>query len=368
LIREAERFKGTAQWATAAAPVSLHDRAPGGIALPQGAPSAVFVQPDVCGIILAGVHSWGQSPLEQLAPRPLLLVAGRPLLWYGLAWLEHNKLTQATVCANSDTHRLRRRLAHFDVPSIRLDFYEDVMPRGPAGCLRDAALRTRAQTFLVSDSSLVTTLDAAQLIAAHRAAHSDLTVVMTHSHGEPEPVGIYVASREAIDAVPAKGYQDIKEMMVRTLHGRGRRVVSHLVAAECTSRVTDPASYMDICGWVLARIYNGVDVIPGYLRHKAGLIHHSASVSRNARLVGPIMIGPGCVIGDGAMIVGPSILEAASNIGPRAVISCSVVWPECLIGPGAIVEHSILSGGSQVAPKLVVQDTLLLPETLESDT
>ena len=37
-------------------------------------------------VVLAGTHTWRNSELERICPRPLLPVAGRPLIWYGLNW------------------------------------------------------------------------------------------------------------------------------------------------------------------------------------------------------------------------------------------------------------------------------------------
>ena len=64
---------------------------------------------------------------------------------------------------------------------VRLDYYEDVMPRGPAGCLRDAALRSDADIFVVVDGTVVTQVDLEAVLQAHAGMEADLTVVVSRT-------------------------------------------------------------------------------------------------------------------------------------------------------------------------------------------
>jgi hypothetical protein len=120
-----------------------------------------------CGIVLAGVYAWGNSALERLCPRPLLPVAGLPIISYGLRWLEQSGVRQTTVCVNSDPGPFRRRLAGCGLQRMDLCYHQDEMPRGPAGCVRDAALRTNAESFVVLDASAGVLVDLSTLLAAH---------------------------------------------------------------------------------------------------------------------------------------------------------------------------------------------------------
>ena len=175
------------------------------------------VQGNVHGVVLAGVHAWGNFALEHALPRPLIPVAGRPLIHHTLSWLRHAGILSASICANSDTSVLRRCLGNGHALSLSLDYYEDVMPRGPAGCARDSVIYNDCSTFVVMDATIVPRIDLLRLVEAHQESKAALTVVVTSSHSDGvrscallAPAGIYVFSPPALESIPADGYQDIR--------------------------------------------------------------------------------------------------------------------------------------------------------------
>src|SRR5512136_1267680 len=101
--------------------------------------------PPAHGIVLAGAYPGGQCALDQLVPRPLLPVAQQPLVTYALRWMASGGLRAATICANSAARAVRARIESAAF-GLRIDYLEDWSPRGAAGCIRDAGIRTAADT------------------------------------------------------------------------------------------------------------------------------------------------------------------------------------------------------------------------------
>src|SRR5262245_44958382 len=95
------------------------------------------------GVVLAGVHAWSDSAFELAEARPLVPLAGRPLICHALEWLRDHGARRATICANSESPAVRRRLGDGSRVGIELDYYEDWLPRGTAGCIHDAAMGAR---------------------------------------------------------------------------------------------------------------------------------------------------------------------------------------------------------------------------------
>ncbi len=317
------------------------------------------------GIVLAGVQSWGESPLERVCSRPLLPVAGRPLIWYVLQWLRQRSVLRATICANSDTFAFNRCLGGGDDLGMHLDYYEDIMPRGPAGCMRDAAAYSEADTFVVVDGTIVTRVDLDAIAQAHRTLGADLTVAVTavgHGSGTAgsglEPLGIYVVSRQALAFISQKGYQDIKEMLIPGLHRQGRGVVPYVVPEGSSLRVTGMASYLAVNSWVVQQMVMPTDPPEGYRRCGDACIHDSADVASTVCLAGSVVVGPECTIAANATIIGPTSIGAASRIEEDVVIGESALWSQCRVGAGAIVNHSIMVDGAVVAPADIMRDTV----------
>jgi bifunctional UDP-N-acetylglucosamine pyrophosphorylase/glucosamine-1-phosphate N-acetyltransferase len=76
-------------------------------------------------------------------------------------------------------------------------------------------------------------------------------------------------------------------------------------------------------------------------------IDPSAQVGAGATLIGPLWIGPGCVVEAGATLHG-SVLEAGAQVQAGAQISASVLGSGALVGAGAQVAASWLDDGAQV--------------------
>lgn len=321
--------------------------------------------PRVRGIVLAGVHAWGGCVLEEVVPRPLLPVANRPLISHVITWLRDSGVPGVSICANSDTGAMRRAFADGSAWNVSLDYWEDVMPRGPAGCARDAAMQSDVDTFVVVDGTIVPDLDLPALLRSHFETRAALTIVVTSSatgngngDGSFTPVGIYVFSRAAMEHIPASGYQDIKEVLIPRLHQACERVVPYVVPGEAAYRVRGAESYLAVSAWVIERLARNGNALRGYRRVGDAQIHESARLDPTVRVVGPVLIGPNTVVEPGAIVIGATAISGGCTIGAGAVVSRCAIWAGCRVGPGVFVDHCILTDGSIVEGETSVRNTM----------
>lgn len=345
-------------------------RADGETSRPRHEGSSCVVGPGpragVEGVVLAGVHAWGECVLESVTCRPLFPVAGWPLISHTLAWLRDGGISRASVCANSDTSALRRSLGDGDPLKLNLHYYEDKMPRGPAGCARDAVINSTADTFVVVEGTVVPSLDMADLIASHRASGAVLTVVVSNGENDRkpndglEPIGVYVFSRSVLAHIPPTGYQDIKESLIPRLHAQGQSVGTYVVGHGASPRVTNAASYLAVSKWAVERLTAGERIPEGYVRLNQALVHESARLDGQTRFIGPVLVGPRCRIEEGAMMIGPTCLGADCHVAAHAVVSRSILWDKCEVGEGAVLDHCILTNGAVVPAQTTVRETVCL--------
>jgi len=280
----------------------------------------------------------------------MLPVAQTPLIYYPLRWLRDGGVRNVTVCANSSTGVIRERLGDGAHLSMSIDYYADHAPRGAAGCVRDAGSVTDAQTFIAIEGAVIPSVDLAGLLAAHRQSGAAATVVVDvdrrrnaiTSERPRTPGGIYVFDRRVFDAIPALGFQDIKESLIQRLYQAGERVVTHEVPG-VSPRVMSYETYTAVNRWLVARMVERPELMEGYVPVGEGLRHHSASVDPRARVVGPVLLGPGSRVMEGAVLVGPTTIGADSCVGREALVSRCVVWSRCTIGDGALVDDCLLT-------------------------
>lgn len=320
---------------------------------------------DVCAVILAGTHRWGESCLDAVLPRALLPVANSPLLAYGVRWLRDAGVRRAVVCANSESRLVRRCLASAGPAGVQIDYYEDEVPRGPAGCIRDAALDCDgAREIVVVEAALIPQIDLPRLIAAHRQRSAQVSVVASHQPGmlpgEMAPAGVYVFSCAALRDVSPRGYQDIKETVIPRLHAAGATVVPYPAEGACL-RVSDEQTYLAACAQQAQACAGGRLRLAGYRQAGSLCVHESARVAAEVRVAGPVLIGPRTQVSAGVTLLGPLTVGADCRIGAGAVLSRSAIWDKCRVGAQAWVDTSIVTSGVEVEARSEANRVLFLP-------
>jgi mannose-1-phosphate guanylyltransferase len=303
---------------------------------------------EVHGIVLAGAYP-GHWALDRLAPRPLLPVAQQPLITYAVRWMKRGGIARATVCLNNSARAVRAQVDGLAL-GMRVDYLEDWTPRGAAGCVRDAGVRTDATTFVVADGTAVPVVDLGELLESHRAAGAAVTAVVgADSAGRLRPSGIYVFDRRSFDFIPEDGFQDIKEKLIPRLYGAGQHVSTHMARA-LAPRVVNADTYLALNQWALEHAACHLDAADGFRASGEAVVHQSATVEPRARLLGPVLLGPRVSVHSGATIVGPVSLGPGTTVGRGAVVSRSVAWSGCVVGEGAFVDRCMLADGASVDP------------------
>jgi NDP-sugar pyrophosphorylase family protein len=305
--------------------------------------------PRTHGIVLAGAYPGGLCALDRLAPRPLLPVAQQPLVAYALHWMASGGLRDATICANSAARAIRARFDGLAF-GLRLHYLEDWTPRGTAGCVRDAGMKTDADTFVVADGTAVPVVDLAELLEGHRSSGAAITVVVAaDAAGRLRPSGVYVFDRRTLVHIPEDGFQDIKEKLVPRLYAAAEAVSTHM-AEGVAPRVVNADSYLALNQWVVERTSRHRAAPEGFRSLGETVLHDSASVDPTARLLGPVLLGPRVSVRAGATLVGPVSIGRGTTVGRDAVVSRSVVCNDCVVGERSFVDRSMLADRTVIEP------------------
>lgn len=306
---------------------------------------------DLSSIILTGTYPWANSAFDQLLPRPLMPVAHRPLISYALSWLRQGGIDRVAICANRETRALQTRLLHHVPDGMTLSYFEDPMPRGAAGCIKDAAAADDASTFVVADGNTIPTVDIKELVLNHRASGAAATVVVhseARSSGNPGlqvPAGIYLFERRALDAVPTRGFFDIKEHLIPRLRRSGEKVRTFSTRS-AIPRVMEAKTYLAVCDFVVDHLVAASELPEGYTRVGDSLVHCQAYVANDAVVVGPVLVGPGAHIMSGATVIGPTSLGRDVTVASGALVSRSVIWRRSTLGERAMADRCILADDS----------------------
>jgi NDP-sugar pyrophosphorylase family protein len=324
------------------------------------------------GILLAGAHPWSNSAFDSLMARSLLPVAHRPVISYGLLWLHRQGINEVAVCGTRETRLLQSRLARHVPDGMTVSYRQDQLPRGAAGSARDAAMATDADTFVVADGTCIPNIDLSALLLKHHSSGACVTVVV-HSNARPSgdaalraPSGIYVFARRAFARVSAHGFCDIKEEVIPQLYAAGERIVA-FEASDATPRVLDASTYMAMNEWMVEQVVRGGEGQDGYQPWGSALVHRDATIDNDARMVGPVLVGPCAVVKSGAVIVGPASIGREAIIESGAFVSRSAVWRRSSIGEHAIADQCIVADDAIVASGAHTSQSVVLAGRSEMD-
>lgn len=306
----------------------------------------------VAAIILAGQLARGRSSLDSAGPRSLLTVGHARWLHLVIDQCVSAGVTSIGVCVTELPRRLAAELEPW-VERVDLRVLVDGVPRGSAGCCRDAVELFDADAFVVVEGSAHPRLPVAELLAHHRRGRVALTLAVSeggdgavHAGGvQATPVGVAVMSAECLRQVPDVGFQDLKEGLIPRALAEGRSGGTFRVEREAP-RIRDLETYLYSQRLLLEdTIGAGVGVFDGW----GSAPRADVAVAGDwpgVEFVGPVLVGAGSRIDAGAILVGPCVIGPGCSIDAGAVVAGSVVREGCRVGPRSMVRNSLLLPGS----------------------
>jgi NDP-sugar pyrophosphorylase family protein len=208
-------------------------------------------------ILAAGVGS-RLRPLTDSCPKPMLPIAGRPLLFRTLDWLRASGVVEAALNLHHLPEVVRAGLGDGSAWGMSLSFSYEPVLLGTSGAVRAIAERSPGwfdQTFLLIYGDMLLDIDLAELLAFHHARRGVLTLALKrtatpHSQGmveldlagrvrrfvEKPPnwqggdlanAGVYLCEPAVLEAIPA-GNSDFGHDIIPALLASGAIVCGRL--------------------------------------------------------------------------------------------------------------------------------------------
>jgi NDP-sugar pyrophosphorylase family protein len=194
-------------------------------------------------VILAGGRGTRLAPYTMVLPKPLVPVGDIPILEILLRQLIAAGITDVTLSIGHLADLIRAFFTHHTRLTSRLDlhFVVEEEPKGTAGPLTQVP--GLAETFLVMNGDILTTLDFHKLIAFHREQRAILTIaghrkkvtidlgvmqldpagcrvlgyIEKPDQEYPVSMGIYVYEPRALDYIPRGRYFDFPSLVLTLL-------------------------------------------------------------------------------------------------------------------------------------------------------
>lgn len=199
-------------------------------------------------VILAGGYGKRLRPLTQTTPKPLLKVAGKPIIVHQISWLKHNGIDEIVVTVGWLKEKIIAELGSGSRYGVTIVYAVEEEPLGTGGALYNVReLLSKREQFLVVNGDIITNLDPIPLlekIAGGRHAVSIAAVELKSTYGvldidkdgdlvlsfREKPIipdywinaGIYAMTPEALRYMPQKG--DMEKTALPKLAQQGKVV------------------------------------------------------------------------------------------------------------------------------------------------
>ena len=310
-------------------------------------------------IILAGSRDFGRCPLASRLPTALWPVAGRPAIEHLLRHLSRQGIKQTTVCSNGDALLLKESIT--TVSSMQLNFLDEPLPVGTAGCIRDTAEGDKDELFLVFPAGIISPPNVDTLIRAHQAGKSDLTVMLEPKLGinglENRASGIYICEASVLEYISKEGYCDIKEGLIPAML-RGGKTIHAAMLKQPVGSFRYRAEYLsEIANY----LQNGCDsdiVLPCRKLNgsKNIWLANTAKVDPSAQIYGPVIIMDKAIISKEAVIFGPTIIGRSVSLGNNSLIVNSILWDGAQVGENCEIRRCVIDYQAVVRSHTIVEE------------
>lgn len=322
------------------------------------------------------------APLTEVTPKPMLDVAGRPVMHRIIDHLGQFGLDDVLLNPGHLGHEIISYFRSVPLSGTRLTFVNEGgwtkrdwqgHPIGSASTLKRMQTRNAAfdDDLVVLCGDALIDLDLVEMMRAHRTSGADATIAAltvpgadVHKYGiieaspnqtvtrfveKPGPgvtesrlanSGIYIFKPEVLELLPDQDGLDIACDLLPSIMAAGGKIHAY----------AEPFAWVDIgCGRDYAQATRkcltgamsfaqpkGREIRPGVWAMPG------AAVSPHARILGPCHIGSGVRVEAGAVLKGVCSVGAGSVVEARTVLSDCIVMPQTLVGSGAWAQDMIL--------------------------
>jgi len=360
-------------------------------------------------VILGGGYSAMLGPLTRHSRIFTLPILNRPFIEYTIETLRDHGIN-SIIISSSKEHNIddgekwlkdiRRKFG----AALEIQHVMDNRPRGTAGALSDLKDFIGDDCFLVLNGNIfLRDFDLDALLASHITSKSVVTVGVKKqkrlsmegiSIGEDnavrdfyaihssrdrrsslKPAGIYVFDPAVLRFIKDNIYFDIKEQLIPALNKANLSVHAYEVNGHCRA-INSVDDYYDIQREYL---FNGCSNRENMSEIAEGVWAGSnLSISPDAYILGPAIIGNNCRIGANAQIIGPTVIGDNCIIGKMAKIRESILWNDVTVGENSnirycVAGHGLILTGDLLSNKVLIDslkqgDINLIPRKYKIDS
>lgn len=322
-------------------------------------------------LILAAGDGTRMRPLTANIPKPLLLVAGKPLLHHTLCALKKIGVNEIFIVVGPKTKEICKYFGNGKNVGVKIKYLEQKKPLGTADAIGKARNAIDSD-FLCINGDIITTYQAIRDVLSFYKKHKKIIITATRTKNpseygvlkikdkkvlglvekSPNPpsdlinAGIYIFTPEIFDAIKKtklskRGEYEITDSLQEFIE---RRELYAYVMKEQWLDVSRPWDMLIANAFLLKSLKKKIN----------------GEVEPRATIKGEVEIGKGTIVRNGSYIVGPVTIGKECVIGPNCYIRpYTTIGDNCKIGNAVEIKNSIIMNHSNVPHLSYVGDSII---------
>jgi|GEM_PF-182156 len=307
-------------------------------------------------------------PLSLVRPKPLFQVLNKTMLEWWAEFLSSAGVKRLIINVHYQPELMLERIQRMsDSSKDRLEIIPSLEETvlGTGGGLKKAAPLLGSSDFLVVNADIFTDFELVKLSLKHLANPGRLATLglldqtdkanvslgpggrilgFRYPQALPEEVGrqaycgVMALSPAIFDLIP-DGPSDIIDVFNQALTRGQKQMIADEACSRTSSESTSPPGGVEIFGWTYdPAIWQDMGTAEDYWDLNRRLAAGRAIIHSTAQARGHLS--------------GWNVLGAESRVEEGATVENSVLWPQAVVSPGAVVKNAVISG--LVPPGLTV--------------
>jgi len=318
-------------------------------------------------VIMAGGEGTRLRPLTCNRPKPMVPVAGRPVMEHIVRLLKTHGIDDVAVTLQYLPDHIMEYFGDGSDFSVRMRYYIENKPLGTAGSVKNAE-DFLDETFIVISGDALTDIDLTKAVSFHREKGAMATlvlkrvdvpleygVVVTDRDGKiirflEKPgwgevfsdtvnTGIYILSPEVFDYYERDQVFDFGRDLFPLLM-KENRIMYGYITDDYWCDIGDINAYIqanfDAMDKKVKVTVPGIEIRRGVWTGRGTVIDESASIE------GPCIIGDCCRIKGGAVIGSHTVIGDNCVVEENGSIKRSIIWKNSIIGEKAEIRGSVI--------------------------
>jgi hypothetical protein len=321
-------------------------RTPAADALPQARPDSVRDGDGVRAVIFATRRAAADLPVPADTPAALLPMGCQTAIEEVMDRLLHAAITEVDIVASDRPEALRALLGDGSRWGMRLRWHLVPDPARPYGVLCSPHVQ-RAHRLVVGHADNCPGVE-----ALRRLSHTQAWALHADTDRDAVWSGWASLAPDRLTGLPPDMGVD---ELVRAMDGRALPPV--LWADQDLTRSNGSGDQLK-AALALGTARGGDDVPASWVKTRWGAMSPLARVHPQARITGPVRIGPGCIVDRDAELGPGVVLSRNVWVSAGTCLSHTVVLPDSYLGAGLELAHAVVNGSRVRHVRLGVETRL----------